>query len=88
MGEFLEFGGKPGCHQQVYHSEVFGRIIVAAEDIGGGDKIGVPINGAFSNQRGIILVDVERFPLELPKVTSESLPGLDAVKRAEEDNPK
>ena len=88
MMEFLEFGGKPGFHQQVYHPEVFRWIVVTTEDMGGGDEVGVPINGAFGNQRGIITVNVERCPLELTKVNSESPPGLDTVKRAKENNPK
>lgn len=88
MVEFLKFDGKPRCHQQVYHPEVFGRIVVTTKGVGGGDEICVPINGAFGNQGGIIVVNVECGPLELSKVISESFPGLDAVERAEEDNPK
>ena len=86
--KFLQLGGKLGYHQQVYHPEVFGRIVVTTEDIGGGNEIGVSINRALSGQHGIILVDLERCPLELPEVIPESPPGLDAIKCAEEKNPK
>ena len=61
---------------------------MTAEDVGSGDEIGVAIDGTFGNKRGIIVVNVERRPLEFPKVTSEPPPGPDAVKRAKEDNPK
>ena len=86
--ELVQLGGKVGCHQQVYHPEVFSRIIVTAEDIGGGDEIGGSINGALSSQHGIIFVDFESCPLGLSEVLPESPPGLDAIECAEEDNPK
>jgi hypothetical protein len=58
--EFLQLGGKLGCHQQVYHPEVFGRIVVAAEDIGGGHEISASVNCISGRQHGIIFVDFER----------------------------
>lgn len=88
MVKFLEFRGKFGCHQDVYQPEVFGRVVVTVEHLGSGDEIGVTINGAFGNQRRIIVVNVECFPLELTEVIPESLPGLDTVECAKEDNPK
>ena len=88
MLEFLQLGGKPGCHQQVYHPEVFDWIVVTTKDLGGGDEIRVSVNGAFSGQHGIILVDLERFPLELPEVIAESPPGPDAIECAKEDDAK
>ena len=88
MVEFLQLGGKLGYHQQVYHPEVFGRIIVTTENVGGGNEIGGSINGTLSGQHGIILVDLECCPLELPEVIPESPPGLDAIECAEENNPK
>ena len=88
MAEFLQLGRKCGYHQQVYHPKVFGRIVVTTEDIGGGDEIGGPINGTLGGQYGIILVNFECCPRWLSKVVPESPPGLDAIKRAKEDNPK
>ena len=86
--EFLQLGGKPRCHQQVYHPEVFDRIILTTKDLGGGDEISVPVNGALSGQHGIVLVNVERFPLELSEAIAESPPSPDTIECAEEDDAK
>ena len=88
MLEFLEFGGKPGRHQQVYHPKVFRQAVVTSERVWGRDEIGMPVNRAFGSHNGIVVVNIERFPFDLSEVASESLPGLDAIKRAKEDYPK
>lgn len=86
--EFLQLSGKPGHHQQVYHPKVLGWVVVPAEDVGGGNEVGVPVNRTLRSQDGIILVDLERCPLKLPEVIAESSPGPDAIKRAKEDDAK